>query len=156
MTAGLPGFQDGSLLKGARTTKPRRNPTMRTIRLSLLTSCLVAVLSTPAAWGICTFGTFGDDTMYGTSGADCLDGNPGNDLIFGYGGDDGLNGFTGDDRIYGGDGNDFIGGCGCYGANPTADEDTLSGGSGDDRFDYLDGGAGTDTCYGEVEVDCEI
>lgn len=135
---------------------------MKTIRLSLLASCFVALLSTPAAWGVCTFGSFGNDTMHGTAGADCLDGNPGDDLIFGYAGNDSLNGYMGNDRIYGMDDNDTISGCACLGVNPTVDDDTLSGGngddwlSGDDRFDYLDGGAGTDTCYGEVEVDCEL
>jgi len=117
---------------------------MKTIRRSLLALGLVALLSTPAAWGICTFGTFGDDTMYGTSGADCLDGNPGNDLIYGMAGDDGLNGYTGDDTIYGGPGDDILSGCACFGVSPPSMDS-----------DYLNGGEGDDYCDGGGEVDCE-
>lgn len=122
---------------------------MKITRPPLLSSCLIALLAilfTPAAWGVCTFGTFGDDTMYGTSGADCLDGNPGNDLIFGFGGDDGLNGYTGSDSIYGGDGDDTLSGCACFPLNPPSSD-----------VDSLHGGEGDDVCWdAQGMVDCEL
>jgi len=84
----------------------------------------------------------GDDIAYGGTGDDDIDGNVGNDVL--YGGDPGAApGFTPTDlepepepEECDGDGN---------GQNDTTDNDTLTGGDGDD---YLFGGIGGDTLYG--------
>ena len=87
------------------------------------------------------------DTIYGDAGADLLFGGDDQDNIFGGAGNDKVKGEDGDDYIDGGGGADQA--CGGDG------EDDIDGGSGDDAlFDgvgtagaqYLDGGAGTDTC----------
>ncbi|MBH8575469.1 hypothetical protein I8752_21140 [Nostocaceae cyanobacterium CENA369] len=119
-------------------------------------------------------GGSGNDTLHGDSifadiiingvfaigGNDTLDGGSGNDLLEGSLGEDYLCGGSGNDRIYGGT------------LNPSshqadAGDDHLYGGSGDDllvastvdpyfyggKNDFLDGGAGNDTLYGEVGSD---
>lgn len=114
------------------------------------------------------YGFGGNDTLSGGDGHDLLEGGDGNDAISGGAGVDELIGGEGDDYLIGGADNDYvqtwIGGPargGLFGGNGN---DTLIGGDGvdtsfgeggDDKFlvdedggttwDYVDGGAGSDT-----------
>jgi Ca2+-binding RTX toxin-like protein len=90
-----------------------------------------------------------DDTLTGGGGNDILNGGAGDDTLTGGGGNDILNGGAGDDTLTGGGGNDMLkGGPGAdtingnegddylYG-NDDGEEvanDTLAGGSGDDKY----------------------
>jgi len=126
--------------------------------------CPECGLSTCGEWGVCVGlcspsgscqnnaytttinGTSGGDTLNGTSANERINGLDGNDTIYGNAGDDTIYGGTGTDTIYGGSGDDCMYG---EGAN-----DSLNGGTG--SGDFADGGAGTDTCIAETEVNCEI
>lgn len=92
-------------------------------------------------------GGAGDDTLDGDEGDDFLDGRNDNDDLFGGDGDDLLMGSGGNDELYGESGSDDL--CGEDG------DDVLVGGTTGSNVDYLDGGAGTDTCSeGETYVSC--
>jgi len=76
------------------------------------------------------------EDAYGSTFTDCLWGDDGANRLYGLGGGDVLHGRAGDDRLFGGSG-----------------EDQLFGEAGDDRLfggphvgDWMEGGAGTDTC----------
>jgi len=99
--------------------------------------------------------TAGDDELYGLGKADTLKALAGNDWVEGDAGNDKLYGDEGNDKLFGGNGNDRIEG--------GADDDEISGGDGkntlfgdegDDTFnvtgtnasfDYVNGGADTDS-----------
>lgn len=72
-------------------------------------------------------GSSGKDAIIGANGEDTLSGAGGDDVIYGEGGNDILDGGTGSDEIYGGSGDDYI-----------------KAGN-DFSYDYMDGGAGSDT-----------
>lgn len=89
----------------------------------------------------------GNDTLTGGAGRDVLLGGGGIDYLYAGSGDTYLSGGDGSDALIGGNGNDtFVGGYG---------NDTELGGGGNDTFiidpdggaewDYIDGGAGSDT-----------
>jgi parallel beta-helix repeat protein len=93
----------------------------------------------------------GADSGYGGYGIDVLNGDAGNDNLYGdvpgsgYGSNDTINGGADDDYGYGGAGDDTLTGNG--------GSDHLYGDAGSDRFfvqdttlDWVDGGAGNDTC----------
>ena len=119
------------------------------------------------------WGGSGDDVIYGANNSDKLYGEADDDLLVGYGGDDELYGGDGKDELSGGDGRDFLDGgddndhlIGGFGA------DVLYGGEGNDALsgdavyltgangypagldvsrmagDFLDGGAGQDSLWG--------
>jgi glucose/arabinose dehydrogenase len=118
--------------------------------------------------------TYTPCTISGTPRDDVLDGTPGNDVICSLGGVDTLNGGGGDDTLRSGQGADMLsGGDGSDTMRSGQGDDMLSGdagndllraGGGDDELvgdegddllnsedgvsgnDYLDGGAGTNTC----------
>lgn len=85
-----------------------------------------------------------NNQILGNSGANVLDGLLGNDSIYGYAGNDTLNGGEGNDYLDGGDGTDMI-----YGGDGN---DVLRGGIGENLAygGTLDGGAGNDSLYGDV------
>ncbi len=96
------------------------------------------------------FGGDGDDTIYGESGADTIDGGAGNDLI---------DGGTGGDSIEAGAGNDTL---------AVGQDDTVTGGDGDDLFLLHDtgepgggtisivGGEGDETDGDTLQLDSDI
>ena len=75
-------------------------------------------------------GGAGNDFIFGAGGNDLLIGGPGSDFIDGGTGNDTLLGNSGNDSLLGGTGNDVLNG---YGFT-FGEVDTLSGGSGQDRF----------------------
>ncbi len=94
-------------------------------------------------------------TVHGTNGGDTLTGTSANELFYGYDGADTIYGNAGDDTVLAGYGNDTV-----YGGSG---DDCMFGESGNDHLDgetgsadYADGGVGTDTCYAETEVNCEL
>ncbi|MBJ7439816.1 MAG: cadherin domain-containing protein [Sphingopyxis sp.] len=114
------------------------------------------------------FGFSGSDVLHGAAGNDRLDGGDGHDALEGSIGIDELVGGAGDDYLSGGDGNDYvqswIGGPAPGGLYAGDGNDVLVGGGGVDAlfgeggddlllvdndgggtWDYLDGGAGSDT-----------
>lgn len=94
-------------------------------------------------------------TLNGTSGGDTLTGNSNHQCINGFGGADTISGEAGDDTISAGDGNDTAyGGSGSDCLYGDGGDDNLTGDTG--AYDYADGGAGTDTCDAETEVNCEF
>ena len=77
------------------------------------------------------FGGNGNDFMGGgADGNDYMFGEAGNDAMFGVTGDDYLSGGSGSDQVFGESGNDTLSG---YGFT-TGELDTLTGGSGTDKF----------------------
>lgn len=110
------------------------------------------------------WGAGGDDQITGGDGDDpVLDGGPGNDDVQGAQGDDIITGGPGDDNaLWGGDGGDTIdGGEGDDEVRGGDGQDQMSGGPGNDRFDFplfeidqsggadaVDGGPGDDAMYG--------
>ena len=68
------------------------------------------------------------DSIYGNAGRDVLRGDAGNDYLSGAAGDDKLFGDSGTDSVHGGDGRDMLMG------GPNNNADSLTGGSGQDRF----------------------
>jgi Ca2+-binding RTX toxin-like protein len=97
----------------------------------------------------------GNDTLNGGIGNDTLRGDSGNDQLVGSSGADKLYGFTGNDQLDGGNGNDYLhagsGNDSLYGGSgidtllgeagrdallggPNNDADSVTGGSGQDRF----------------------
>lgn len=76
------------------------------------------------------FGAAGNDVLIGGNGNDTLDGGSGNDLLGGGIGSDLLVGGFGNDTLFGEGGNDVLSG---YGFT-FGEVDTLSGGTGRDRF----------------------
>ena len=119
-----------------------------------------------------------DDYLKGESGDNALHGLAGNDTIDGAAGDDFLEGGTGSDTLFGGDGSDLIFGsaraglaagldsAGGYGqfylaqiADMSGDDNTLSGGAGDDFVsggqytDHMDGSVGSDYLLGGTGSD---
>ena len=89
-----------------------------------------------------TDGTNGDDFLFGTEEGDTIRGLAGNDIITGVGGNDLLDGGDDNDQLSGGGGDDVL-----LGGNGTdtlagdsnfepAGVDTLTGGSGGDRFEW--------------------
>ena len=114
------------------------------------------------------YGDDGRDTIYGGPGNNWLDGGPGNDLIYGSGGyadqtaPDGNNhidGGTGDDTLYGGAGNDtLIGGPGSdylygRGGNDLIIAGATQTGGDIGAVNYIEGGGGNDTIYGDIGND---
>jgi Ca2+-binding RTX toxin-like protein len=105
-------------------------------------------------WAVptCTItGTPGPDTINGTQGNDVICSAGGNDVVFGSGGNDTILGGPGNDTLGGEGGNDFVVGNG--------GGDTLLGESGQDNLnavdlvngnDSMNGGSGTDICYGDI------
>lgn len=89
-------------------------------------------------------GTAGGDNLFGTSAHNCINGLGGGDSIDGEAGDDTINCGSGNDTAIGDSGNDCL-----YGEG---DGDNLTGQSG--WADFADGGAGSDTCDAETEVNC--
>lgn len=79
------------------------------------------------------FGTEEDDLIRGLAGADFLIGVGGNDTLEGNEGDDILAGGGGADLLQGGDGNDALSGDSSF---ELAGIDTLTGGAGDDSFEW--------------------
>jgi len=83
------------------------------------------------------FGEAGDDELWGDNGNDLLVGGSGADLLRGNQGNDSLHGGNGNDELRGGMGNDTLNGVSnnqvLYGT-PPSQYDTLTGGSGADRF----------------------
>ena len=81
----------------------------------------------------CIHGGIGDDKVGGNQGDDTVYGGAGNDLLLGHGDLDRLIGGAGNDSINGGADNDVLNGSINFvsGAN---ERDTLTGGTGDDRF----------------------
>jgi Ca2+-binding RTX toxin-like protein len=104
-------------------------------------------------------GEDGNDTLIGTDSDIDLEGGNDNDVLSGGSGDDYILGGAGNDRINGADGDDTI--VGEFG-NDRIDggkgHDHLSGNDGSDIFfgsdllnDIIDGGAGPDTAYADVD-----
>jgi Ca2+-binding RTX toxin-like protein len=95
------------------------------------------------------WGQAGNDLMCGGKGPDVMTGMRGRDLLFGQGGNDDLDGSDGADHIWAGSGDDDL--------NGGLGDDRVLGGRGNDTldfvgfthadygFDYLEGGAGSDT-----------
>jgi hypothetical protein len=108
-------------------------------------------------------GTNGDDVIVGGGNAQAIDGGAGNDVICGKGGDDNIRGGSGNDKIDGGGGDDKIYGEGGNDQIHGGDgNDRMDGGDGSDQIDgeggkddKADGGAGTDGCTAEKQVNCE-
>ena len=119
-----------------------------------------------------------NDYLLGEAGSNALHGLAGDDLIDGAGGDDFLEGGAGSDVISGGDGSDLVFGSSRAGlaaqlepgtgpgqfylpqiADMPGDENTLSGGPGDDfvsggeHSDHMDGGVGADYLLGGTGAD---
>ena len=119
-----------------------------------------------------------DDYLKGESGDNALHGLAGNDTIDGDAGDDFLEGGAGSDTLFGGDGSDLIfgsaraglaagldpaGGSGQFYlaqiADMSGDDNTLSGGAGDDFVsggqyaDHMDGSVGSDYLLGGTGSD---
>ncbi len=93
------------------------------------------------------FGEAGDDNLFGESGDDALFGGEGADDLFGNAGADVLNGEAGDDTLDGGSGGDIV--------NGGAGSDTINGGSGDDIVygDFYGDAVSTDTLSGGTGAD---
>ncbi|MBD1212027.1 MAG: sodium:calcium exchanger [Dolichospermum circinale Clear-D4] len=80
-------------------------------------------------------GTAVDDSIYTGSGNDNIAGGLGDDYISGGDGNDTINGGAGNDTINAGDGNDNIDGVNGASLTPgLGEKDTLTGGTGSDRF----------------------
>jgi Ca2+-binding RTX toxin-like protein len=122
----------------------------------------------------CIDGGAGNDRMFGGPGDDnrpceftafvdpqaALTGGPGDDTIFGGPGNDSMNGIFDNDTLFGGTGDDLL-----RDTSP-GDKDRLFGEAGDDTLDardgdggdLIDGGPGTDRCFGDPGdqlVNCE-
>jgi Hemolysin-type calcium-binding repeat (2 copies). len=112
------------------------------------------------------FGGTGPDMISGGIGNDNLNGRAGADTLLGEGGNDLLNGGPGSDTLRGGPGADNLnGGAGADTIFGGSGRDNLSGGLGADRLnsidgvrnnDFLNGGAGVNTCLSDPdpEVNC--
>lgn len=127
----------------------------------IVQGCPECGLTTCGAWGTCVGECSGcqnngwTTTQYGGSGGDTLTGTSANERFFGYGGGDTIYGNAGDDTVYAGTGNDTVyGGSGDDCMYGEGDNDHLDGETG--SLDFADGGPGTDTCYAETEVNCEL
>jgi uncharacterized protein YjbI with pentapeptide repeats len=95
------------------------------------------------------FGDAGNDTLNGADGNDYLDGGSGNDSLIGAAGNDYLFGGAGIDTLVGGAGSDtLVGGLGNdilnLGNDGTRDNVLYSSGSGNDRINGFQTGAGAD------------
>jgi Ca2+-binding RTX toxin-like protein len=116
-------------------------------------------------------GGIGDDTLLGAGGDDELSGSSGNDVLEGSSGNDDLNGSTGNDRLYGGSGDDELSGSsGDDYLSGGSGVDDLSGGSGRDGLlggvgdgDSVTGGSGqdrfldwTNTIFGDGETRTDV
>ncbi|MBW4681571.1 MAG: SBBP repeat-containing protein [Microcoleus vaginatus WJT46-NPBG5] len=83
------------------------------------------------------------DLLDGGAGHDTLNGGTGHDTLNGGAGKDTLDGGAGDDWLNGGSGKDVLIGCDSLATSPGVGElDTLTGGSGSDRFILGDAGKG--------------
>lgn len=91
------------------------------------------------------YGGDGNDRLFGEEGDDCLNGGRGNDYIDGSMGNDEISGWEGDDRIiqgkgsdlvWAGEGNDVVIMNDWYPKFVTGDTDILSGGEGNDTFQF--------------------
>ncbi|MDM3863169.1 MAG: bluetail domain-containing putative surface protein, partial [Aphanizomenon gracile PMC644.10] len=81
------------------------------------------------------YGNAGDDSISGGNGNDTIDGGAGNDTLNGGNGNDTLEGGIGNDSLNGGAGNDNIDGVNGASLTPgLGEKDTLTGGTGSDRF----------------------
>lgn len=94
-------------------------------------------------------GLSGNDTLYGREGHDCVQGGEGNDFVGGNQGNDTLLGGTGNDTLQGhGDSDRLVGGAGNDSLNGGTDNDVLNGSinfvSGANELDTLTGGTGDD------------
>jgi Ca2+-binding RTX toxin-like protein len=98
-------------------------------------------------------GLGGDDFVLGSDGGDRLNGGAGNDYLRGDAGNDSMMGGSGDDVLFGGAGNDVLRADAGFGS------DALFGDAGDDRLyagpggSQLDGGEGRDTLVGGTGMD---
>ncbi|MDJ0648675.1 MAG: calcium-binding protein [Xenococcaceae cyanobacterium MO_188.B19] len=91
------------------------------------------------------FGDEGNDTLFGGTGEDTLIGDEDNDQLYGGSENDRLLGGSENDTLSGGFGNDSLyGQHGSDNLNGGGDDDFLSGGSGFDGIDTLTGGTGAD------------
>ncbi len=107
----------------------------------------------------------GDDVIDTGTGNDQVSAGGGDDVVLLGDGDDNARGDSGDDQISGGAGGDHIdGGSGNDAINGGPGKDGLNGDSGDDQIDpgpsdegdHINGGLGTDNCFGLINVlNCE-
>ena len=84
------------------------------------------------------YGDQGNDTLVSGDATDSLEGGTGDDLLIGGGGDDILNGDFGADTLDGGTGDDTLT------AGDGAFDDVMTGGEGEDRFEFQLGSYGSD------------
>lgn len=85
-------------------------------------------------------GGAGDDTLFGEDGNDTLEGGADADSLVGGAGDDSLTGGTGDDTLEGGEGADELAGGAGNDSLLVGQDDTATGGDGDDVFTLTDTG----------------
>ncbi len=103
------------------------------------------------------FDDIGDDVFFGGAGNDVISGDLGNDTLYGDDGNDALEGHEGADFIFGGAGDDYIAGADLDGiATPANRTLTPTVSTDDGSADYIDGGEGNDTIFGNGGSDTLI